>query len=66
MLLFKANPMPRPASSKIPRNSRGRMTVLAFLTERASVKKVLEHLGLPTTGPPVAKARSPVEFDFAS
>jgi len=44
----------------------GRMTVLAFLTERASVKKVLEHLGLPTTGPPIAKARSPVEFDFAS
>jgi len=37
-----------------------------FLTERASVKKVLEHLGLPTTGPPIAKARSPVEFDFAS
>jgi len=39
----------------------GRMTVLAFLTERASVKKVLEHLGLPTTGPPIAKARDPVE-----
>ena len=43
----------------------GRMTVLAFLTGHASVKKVLEHLGLPTTGPPIAKARSPVEFDFA-
>ena len=24
----------------------GRMTVLAFLTERASVKKILEHLGI--------------------
>jgi len=44
----------------------GRMTLIAFLTERASVKKVLEHLGLPTTGPPIAKARNPVEFDFAS
>ena len=33
------------------------MTVLAFLTERASVKKVLEHLDLPATGPAVAKAR---------
>jgi len=44
----------------------GRMTVLAFLTERASVKKVLEHLGLPTTGPPIAKARRPVELDSAS
>ncbi len=25
------------------------MTVLAFLTERAVVKKILEHLGLPAT-----------------
>jgi hypothetical protein len=33
------------------------MIVLAFLTERASVKKVLEHLGLPTTGPPIANLR---------
>jgi hypothetical protein len=38
----------------------------AAVAERASVKKVLEHLGLPTTGPPMAKARSRVEFDFAS
>jgi len=44
----------------------GRIMVLAFLTERASVKKVLEHLGLPTTGPPIARARTPVEFDFDS
>ena len=42
------------------------MTVLAFLTGDASVKKVLERLGLPTTGPPIAKALGPVEFDFAS
>ena len=33
------------------------MTVLAFLTERAAVKKILEHLGLPATGPPKAPAR---------
>src|SRR5437763_10131621 len=32
-------------------NCGGRMTVLAFLTERAVVK-ILEHLGLPATGPP--------------
>jgi hypothetical protein len=44
----------------------GRMMVLAFLTERASVKKVLEHLGLPTTGPPLAKARHVPRFDFCS
>ena len=35
----------------------GRMTVLAFLSERAVVKKILEHLGLPATGPPKAPAR---------
>jgi len=38
-------------------NCGGRMTVLAFLTERAVVKKILEHLGLPATGPPKAPVR---------
>ncbi len=32
--------------------------VLAFLTERAVVKAILEHLGLPATGPPVMPARA--------
>ena len=36
----------------------GRRVVLAFLTERRVVKAILEHLGLPTTGPPVAPARA--------
>jgi hypothetical protein len=31
--------------------------VLAFLTEEKVVKAILEHLGLPTTGPPLAPAR---------
>jgi hypothetical protein len=31
--------------------------VLAFVTEKKVVKKILEHLGLPTTGPPAAPAR---------
>ncbi len=35
----------------------GRRVVLAFLSERSVVKAILEHLGLPTTGPPVAPAR---------
>ena len=35
----------------------GRRVVLAFVTERKVVKEILEHLGLPTTGPPVAPAR---------
>ena len=39
----------------------GRMTLLAFLTERRVVREILDHLdhlGLPSTGPPVAPARS--------
>jgi hypothetical protein len=35
----------------------GRRVVLAFITEEKVVKQILEHLGLPTTGPPVAPAR---------
>ena len=31
--------------------------MLAFITEQKVVKEILEHLGLPTTGPPVAPAR---------
>ena len=35
----------------------GRRVVLAFVTEKKIVKEILEHLGLPTIGPPVAPAR---------
>jgi hypothetical protein len=35
----------------------GRRVVLAFITEKKVVKEILEHLGLPTTGPPLAPAR---------
>jgi hypothetical protein len=31
--------------------------VLAFISEKRVVKEILEHLGLPTTGPPIAPAR---------
>ena len=31
--------------------------MLAFVTEKKIVKEILEHLGLPTTGPPVSPAR---------
>jgi hypothetical protein len=31
--------------------------VLAVLTDEKVVKAILEHLGLPTTGPPLAPAR---------
>jgi hypothetical protein len=45
-------------------NGGGRMTVLAFLTERAVVKKILEHLGLPATGPPKAPARWAAQLEL--
>ncbi len=36
----------------------GRRRMLAFITERSAIKAILEHLGLPTTGPPIAPAGS--------
>ena len=36
----------------------GRRIVIAFLTEKKVVTEILEHLGLPTTGPPIAAPRS--------
>ncbi len=38
----------------------GRRVVLAFLIEHSAVKAILEHLRLPTTGPPVASIRPTV------
>jgi hypothetical protein len=35
----------------------GRRVVLAFVTEKKVVKEILEHLGLPTTGPPIEASR---------
>jgi hypothetical protein len=37
----------------------GRLRVLAVLTEEAAVCKILAHLKMPTTGPPMARARAP-------
>lgn len=40
------------------------MVVLAFLTDPSVVGKILEHLGLSTSPPPIAPARpSPGPFD---
>ena len=41
----------------------GRMTALAFITERDAVRHILGHLRLPSTGPPVAPARSRPHVD---
>jgi len=44
----------------------GRRVVLAFVTEKKVVKEILEHLGLPSTGPPIAPARIPSGGEDAS
>jgi hypothetical protein len=33
--------------------------LLAFLTEPRAIRRILEHLGLPATSPPIALARPP-------
>ena len=43
----------------------GRRRVIAFITERTVIKAILERLGLPTTGPPIAPARSTAPPDAA-
>jgi hypothetical protein len=37
----------------------GRLRVLAVITEREPVARILSHLGMPTAAPPVARARDP-------
>ena len=44
----------------------GRRVVLAFLTDATVVKAMLEHLGLPATGPPIAPARRHEQPDFTT
>src|SRR5471030_1494165 len=43
----------------------GRRVMLAYLTEPGPVKAILDHLGLPSTGPPLAPAlgRDPPSAD---
>ena len=45
-------------SSRCPKGARYRpRAVIAFVTDEKVVKSILEHLGLPTTGPPMTPAR---------
>jgi uncharacterized protein YbaR (Trm112 family) len=37
----------------------GRLRLLAVITEREPVVRILSHLGLPTEAPPLARARDP-------
>jgi hypothetical protein len=41
----------------------GRLRFIALVTEREAVAEVLKSLGLPTTPPVRARARSPTLFD---
>jgi hypothetical protein len=43
----------------------GRRVVLAFVNDEKRVKKILDHLGLPTTGPPLAPAQRNESPEFA-
>jgi len=37
----------------------GRMKLIAYIGNASVARRILEHLGLPRTGPPLAKARLP-------
>jgi hypothetical protein len=39
--------------------------LIALITDGKVVRRILEHLGLPTAAPVLAPARSPPELDFA-
>ena len=43
----------------------GKRKLIALLTDGKVVRRILEHLGLPTTAPVLAPARSPPELGFA-
>jgi hypothetical protein len=40
---------------------RGRLRMIAVITERDAVRRILAHLGLPTDPPPLARARDPTD-----
>ena len=39
----------------------GRLRVIAVITERDAVNRILTHLGRPTAAPPLARARDPTD-----
>jgi hypothetical protein len=40
---------------------KGRLRVLAVITERDPISRILAHVGMPTQAPPIARARDPSE-----
>jgi hypothetical protein len=43
----------------------GKRRLIALITDGCVVRRILEHLGLPTAAPVLAPARSPPELEFA-
>jgi hypothetical protein len=43
----------------------GERKLIALITERAVVRKILDHLGLPTAPPALAPARAPPQPELA-
>lgn len=43
----------------------GKRKLIALITDAKVVRAILDHLGLPTSAPTLAPARSPPELDFA-
>jgi hypothetical protein len=37
------------------------MQLIAFIAEAGVARRILDHLGLPSTGPPAARPRAPEE-----
>ena len=42
----------------------GKMNIIAFITDPASVQRYLEGEGLPTKAPPIAPARAPPQIEL--
>jgi hypothetical protein len=42
----------------------GKMRIIAFITDPASVQRYLKGENLPTEPPPIAPARSPPQLEF--
>ena len=42
----------------------GKMKIIAFITDPASIHRYLEGIGLPTAAPPIPPARPPPQMKF--
>jgi hypothetical protein len=42
----------------------GQMTIIAFVMQASEIKKILEHVGLPTQASKAAAARGPPQADL--